>query len=354
VITVVLVLVSIALCVTLGILLFGPRRGLPPPPKVREQMEAEVQSRSALQLDLEKRKKELEDSKHQLNEAREQLKQAKKKLFEQKESERDSRHLARERDEIERSASVQLERVRLELSHAQVEVQKLKTDLEGTRSRRTAPAAPVSAPTPAPQPTLAPAAVAAAVASPPVPDKSVRKFRELTDADKERMQRLEQQAARERTRAGELERELKRFRARSETQHRVYVVTKGELDLVKDKFKALEKRLNRILLERDLVGRALRDLERRSGIAAERTELTAEEIAASDRTVDEKAALAAAEAERVNAAAKAQTEREEREREKAATQESNSSTGASANHAEDAGADHSEDASANHPVGNAS
>jgi len=352
VITVVLVLVSIALCVTLGILLFGPRRGLPPPPKVREQMEAEVQSRSALQLDLEKRKKELEDSKHQLNEAREQLKQAKKKLFEQKESERDSRHLARERDEIERSASVQLERVRLELSHAQVEVQKLKTDLEGTRSRRTAPAAPVSAS--APQPTPAPAAVAAAVASPPVPDKSVRKFRELTDADKERMQRLEQQAARERTRAGEFERELKRFRARSETQHRVYVVTKGELDLVKDKFKALEKRLNRILLERDLVGRALRDLERRSGIAAERTELTAEEIAASDRTVDEKAALAAAEAERVNAAAKAQTEREEREREKAATQESNSSTGASANHAEDAGADHSEDASANHPVGNAS
>ena len=313
-------------------------------------MEAEVQSRSALQLDLEKRKKELEDSKHQLNEAREQLKQAKKKLFEQKESERDSRHLARERDEIERSASVQLERVRLELSHAQVEIQKLKTDLEGTRSRRTAPAAPVSAP--APQP--APAAAVTAVVSPPVPDKSVRKFRELTDADKERMQRLEQQAARERTRAGEFERELKRFRARSETQHRVYVVTKGELDLVKDKFKALEKRLNRILLERDLVGRALRDLERRSGIAAERTELTAEEIAASDRTVDEKAALAAAEAERVNAAAKAQAEREEREREKAATQESNASTGASANHAEDASADHSEDARANHPVGNAS
>ena len=349
-ITVVLVLVSIALCVTLGILLFGSRRGLPPPTKVREQMEAEVQSRSALQLDLEKRKKELEDSKHQLNEAREQLKQAKKKLFEQKESERDSRHLARERDEIERSASVQLERVRLELSHAQVEIQKLKTDLEGTRSRRTAPAAPVSAP--APQP--APAAAVTAVVSPPVPDKSVRKFRELTDADKERMQRLEQQAARERTRAGEFERELKRFRARSETQHRVYVVTKGELDLVKDKFKALEKRLNRILLERDLVGRALRDLERRSGIAAERTELTAEEIAASDRTVDEKAALAAAEAERVNAAAKAQAEREEREREKAATQESNASTGASANHAEDASADHSEDARANHPVGNAS
>jgi hypothetical protein len=345
VITVVLVLVSIAFCVTLGILLFGSRRGSPPAPKFREQLEAEIQSRTALQLDLEKRKKELDESRHQLSESREQLKQAKKKLFEKKESERDSRHLAHERNEIERSASVQLERVRLELSHAQVEIHKLKTDLEGSRSRRNAPPAPVAAPAHVPEP------AAAAVSSPALAEKPVRKFRELTDADRERMQRLEQQATRERTRAGELERELKRFRARTETQHRVYVVTKGELDLVKDKFKALEKRLNRTLLERDLVGRALRDLERRSGIAAERTELTAEEIAASDRTVEEKAAVASAEAERVNAAAKAQAEREEREREKAA-QESHASTEASADH--EASAKHTDEASADHPVGSAS
>jgi hypothetical protein len=113
------------------------------------------------------------------------------------------------------------------------------------------------------------------------------------------MQRLEQQAARERARAVELEREVKRFRARAETQHRVYVVTKGELDLLKDKFKALEKRLNRTLLERDLLRRALADLERKSGIAAGRVELTPEEIAASDRTVEEQVA---AEAEKVAAA----------------------------------------------------
>jgi hypothetical protein len=352
VITVVLVLVSIAFCVTLGILLFGSRRGSPPAPKFREQLEAEIQSRTALQLDLEKRKKELDESRHQLSESREQLKQAKKKLFEKKESERDSRHLAHERNEIERSASVQLERVRLELSHAQVEIHKLKTDLEGSRSRRNAPPTPVAAPAHVPEP--AAPAVAVAVPSPAPAEKPVRKFRELTDADRERMQRLEQQAARERTRAGELERELKRFRARSETQHRVYVVTKGESDLVKDKFKALEKRLNRTLLERDLVGRALRDLERRSGIAAERTELTAEEIDASDRTVEEKAAVATAEAERVNAAAKAQAQREEREREheKAAAQESHASTEASADH--EASAKHTDEASADHPVGSAS
>jgi hypothetical protein len=92
-----------------------------------------------------------------------------------------------------------------------------------------------------------------------------------------------------------------------ETQHRIYVVTKGELDLLKDKFKALEKRLNRTLLERDLLRRAMADLEKKTGMRAERTELTAEEIAASDRKVEEKAvAEAAVEAERHAAHAKAQ------------------------------------------------
>ncbi len=294
---VVLVLVSAALCVTVGILLFGSKPGSAPSLNFREQLNAETQARSTAEAELEKRKKELEEHKVQVNELREQLKQVKRKLFEQKESERDTRHLARAREEIERSASVQLEHVRSELAAALAEIQKLKTDLDAGRSRRNAP--------PAPEPS-APLATAAQ----PV-EKSARKFRELSDADRERIQRAEQQAGRERGRAVDLEREVKRFRARAETQHRVYVVTKGELDLLKDKFKALEKRLNRTLLERDLIRRALQDLERKSGLAAERVELTPEEIAASDRTVEEKAAAAAAEAEKVAAAVKAQAEREE-------------------------------------------
>ncbi len=310
--TVVLVLVSIALCVTLGILLFGSKRGSVREPKFQERLQAEMQARSSVEAELEKRKKELEDQKVQLNESREQLKQAKRKLFEHKESERDTRHLARAREEIERSASHQLENVRAELAAALGEIQKLKEGLDASRSRRSTP------PTPEP-----PAAVAAV---PQPAEKPARKFRELSDADRERMQRLEQQASRERTRALDLEREVKRFRARAETQHRVYVVTKGELDLIKDKFKALEKRLNRTLLERDLIGRALQDLERKSGIAADRVELTPEEIAASDRTVEEKAAAAAAEAEKLAANAKAQAEREEVEREKTAAQESDAPT----------------------------
>ncbi len=109
----------------------------------------------------------------------------------------------------------------------------------------------------------------------------------------------------------ELEREVKRFRGRTETQHRIYVVTKGELDLIKDKFKALEKRLNRTLLERDLMRRAIADLQKKTGMAAERIELTPEEIAASDQKVEEKAmAEAAADEKRRAAQVKSEVEGE--------------------------------------------
>ena len=134
--------------------------------------------------------------------------------------------------------------------------------------------APAAAPTPAPEP---------------------RRFRELSDTDREKMERLEHLANRERSRAQELSAEVRRLKGRTETQARVYTVIKGELDLLKDKFKALEKRLNRTLLERDLLRRAIRDLEKKSGLAADRTELTADEVAASDRSVEERAAAEAAE-----------------------------------------------------------
>src|SRR5262249_19052133 len=228
---------------------------------------------AALETELEKRRKESEEQRAQLADLKDQLKQAKRKLFEHKEQEKNGLGIVKAREEIERNASIQLEVVRAELSAALTEVERLKAEAQDRPKRPPPPPPPVEA---APQP--------AAPAPPPG-----RRFRELSDADRERIQRLEQQSARDRTRALELERETKRLRGRMETQHRIYVVTKGELDLLKDKFKALEKRLNRTLLERDLLRRAIKDLERKSGILAERTELTPEEIADSDRKVEEKA-----------------------------------------------------------------
>jgi DNA repair exonuclease SbcCD ATPase subunit len=292
----VLVLVSIALCITLGILLFGSGRGSAPGPSFQQKLDAQIKARGSAESELDRRRAELEEQRSQVAELKEQLKHAKKKLFDQREGDRDGREIAKARGATERMASVQLDSVRSELATALAEIEKLKMESGGDRNRRPPPPPPPAAPE-------LPAPVAVA---PPAP---ARKFRELSDADKERIQRLEQQTAKDRARSLELERETKRLRGRMETQHRIYVVTKGELDLLKDKFKALEKRLNRTLLERDLVRRAIKDLERKSGILAERTELTAEEIADSDRKVEEKA-VAEATADVVHQLAKPEIEEE--------------------------------------------
>ncbi len=274
-----LVITSIALVVCLGLLIFG--RSVP---GVRTPAPAGASSvapaaRTGPDPELERKRREVEELKTTVLELRGELKQTRKKLHDRRESEKDGADLVKARADVERSASQQLEVVRSELAAALAEVSRLKSEAEAFRTRRPAPA-------PAPHP-VAPAP------APPAPEP--RRFRELSDTDREKMERLEHLANRERSRAQELSAEARRLKGRTETQARVYTVIKGELDLLKDKFKALEKRLNRTLLERDLLRRAIRDLEKKSGLAADRTELTADEVAASDRSVEERAAAEAAE-----------------------------------------------------------
>jgi len=280
-----LVLVSIALVVCLGLLIFG--RGAPPHAHARAAPAAPAVAgaapvpRGGLDPELEKRRREVDELRGTVTELRGELKQTRKRLHDQRELEKGGADLAKARAEVERSASQQLEVVRGELASALADVGRLRSEAEAFRTRRPPPAqAPV------------PAAPAPAVAPPP---PEPRRFRELSDTDREKMERLEHLANRERSRSQELSAEVRRLKGRTETQGRVYTVIKGELDLLKDKFKALEKRLNRTLLERDLLRRAIRDLEKKSGIAADRTELTADEVAASDRSVEERAAAEAAE-----------------------------------------------------------
>ena len=266
-----LVLVSLAFLVTLGLLVMGRKASAAAPvPAIDDG------ATRRLEGELDKRRKELDEHRRQLAEAREELKQAKRKLFEERESWKEERDRIKARAEAERSASVQLDSVRAELSQALAEIDRLR--------RETArPARP------------APAQIAIPASAPAVEQERPKKIiRELSEADRERMERLEREARKERQRSSDLEREIKRLKNKAETQSRVYVVTKGELDLMKDKFKALEKRMNRTLLENDRLRRAIRDLERKTGIAAHPTELTPEEIAASDRRVEEKASAEAA------------------------------------------------------------
>src|SRR5512146_2070777 len=80
VVIVALIIVSVALAITIGILLFGAPRGALSE-EARAQIESESKARQAAEAELEKRRKEFEEQKSALSEVKDQLKQAKRKLF---------------------------------------------------------------------------------------------------------------------------------------------------------------------------------------------------------------------------------------------------------------------------------
>jgi chromosome segregation ATPase len=290
-----LILESCVVVVLLWFLFFGAKAA-PVSPTNRTQPEAE--RLRAVEAEAERRRREMDEAKATCAELRGELKQLKRKLHDQRETDKGEQDLVRARTDVERSASQQLEVVRGELAHALAELSKLRSDAETSRRGRPAPSA-----SPAPVPVAPPVQAAPPPAALAEAERTARRFRELSDSDREKLERLEHQANRERTRALEFQAEVRRLKGRTETQQRVWVVTKGELDLLKDKFKALEKRLNRTLLERDLLKRAIGELERRGGLTAGRTELTQEEIAQSDEGVDERSRVEADRLERRTAAA---------------------------------------------------
>jgi chromosome segregation ATPase len=308
-----LILVSIGFAVTLGMLLFGSNQAAVPAPTVKGALEDPSKSRANFESELARKQQELDEQRSQLQDLKDQLKQAKRKLYDQKEADKGERDLLKARAETERHASVQLEAVRVELAQALAEIERLRGEQGGgARGRRgpaqaAAPSAPAAGQISAPAQEgerVVTAAVEVAPAAEPAAEKEKgpRRYRELNDADREKMERLEHTANKERARAQELERELRKLKGARETQQRIFNANKNELELVKDKYKALEKRLNRTLLERDLLRRAIKDLEKKTGMLAERTELTPDEMAASDQKVEETAQARAA-AEQAAAAA---------------------------------------------------
>lgn len=232
---------------------------------------------------LEKKKKELEDVKKAQHELKEELKAVKKKLHEHREAHKSGDDLAKERAEVERHASTQLDATRAELATALAEVARLKADADNKGKKRAA--APVEEKKDEPK-TEKPQEVV------------TRVIRELSDVEKERIAKLEAQSATDRKKANELDRELKSLKAKFDRHQRDSKRVYADADLARDKFRAVEVRLNRTLLENDLLKRAIKDLEKKSGQHAERLELTPEEVAEGDKSMKARhAAEDAAEAE---------------------------------------------------------
>ncbi|MGV3621483.1 MAG: cell envelope biogenesis protein TolA [Archangium sp.] len=287
-----LVLIGVALAISLAfnLGLVGGQKTAPSAssnnnaPAVRESRNSGDETRK-LEGELDKKKKELEEVKKAQAELKEELKAAKKKLFDHKEAGKEGDDLAKARTEVERQASIQLDATRAELATALAEIQRLKSDAENKGKKRpveAAVAAPVEKKEEAPKPQ----------------EVITRVIRELSDVEKERIAKLETQSANDRKKANELDRELKSAKAKLDRHLRDSKRVYADAELARDKFRAIETRLNRTIMENDLLKRALKDLEKKSGVDAGRLELNAEEIAQSDAAIKTKhAAEDAAEAE---------------------------------------------------------
>ncbi|MBL8918495.1 MAG: cell envelope biogenesis protein TolA [Myxococcaceae bacterium] len=277
---VITVLLAVALVVSLAFNMgfFGAKAAAPAAKSTdtgprADRRDDDVAARaSKAESELEKKKKELEEVKKAHNDAKDELKQAKKKLFDQRESEKTGDDLVKARAEVERQASIQLENTRHELANALAEVQRLKNEGESRNKKRTEERRPAEE-KPEEKKEAAPVQ---------------RVIRELSDAEKEKMQRLEQQAAQDKKKAIELAAELRNVKARIEREKREARRVYEEGKLARDKFRAVELRLNRTLLENDMVKRAIADLEKKTGVKAELHTPSAEQLAESDLKMREK------------------------------------------------------------------
>ena len=282
---IVLVLLGVALAISLAVnlgLIGGQKPTAQAPSNTSSSVKTEVRTdderaRKA-EAELDKKTKELGDVKKSLSDLKDELKTAKKKLFEQKEGEKAGDDLVKARAEVERQASIQLDATRAELAAALADIAKLKTEAENKGKKKVEKKEEVKAEKPQ--------------------EVVTRVIRELNDVEKERIAKLEAQSSNDRKKANELDRELKSLRAKFERHNRDTKRVYADANLARDKFRAVELRLNRTTMENDLLKRAIKDLEKKSGVDAGRLELTAEELSTGDSSMKAKhAAEDAAEAD---------------------------------------------------------
>lgn len=287
---IVLVLLGVALAISLAVnlgLIGGQKPTAQASSNTSNSAKAEVRTdderaRKA-EGELDKKTRELGEVKKSLADLKDELKTAKKKIFEQRENEKSGDDLVKARAEVERQASIQLDATRAELATALADIAKLKTEAEN-KGKKKLEAAPVEK------------KEEVKVEKPQ--EVVTRVIRELNDVEKERIAKLEAQSSADRKKANELDRELKSLRAKFERHNRDTKRVYADANLARDKFRAVEMRLNRTTMENDLLKRAIKDLEKKSGVDAGRLELTAEEISTGDSTMKAKhAAEDAAEAD---------------------------------------------------------
>ena len=280
-----LVILAVAFLICFSLLIFRPDSKAAPkaaPKDAPAKAEGDKSAAPASQESLELKAAELQKAKGELQKTKDELKHSKQKLFEAREKNKQLEAELKSQKQLERQALLETESAQAQLADLTTELHKLRLELETQKpSSSGAVASSVSASS-SKTPSLPPAAVAESAKAASKPAKLVR---ELSPAEKEKLENVERLIAAEHSRAQEVEKEFKNLKIRFELVQRQLKTTQSSSKLQKDKFRALEKRLNRTLLEKDFILRAMHNLESRCGLQAVIAELP-EEDAAEDASAE--------------------------------------------------------------------
>ena len=232
-----------------------------------EKLTAELEK---VQKDAASLRAEGKERREEATSLRADLASTKKKAFEQAEAAKKAGGAAAQRTEIDK-LSTRLAEAREEAAHmgdraraAEAAAEKQRQELERLRAQaerkveQVAPAA-VAAPTPAP---AAPAGVD--------PEKLA--------AEKERADKAESKLVEARKRVAEIEKDLKAVRGRLETEKRVYMVQKGELELANDRHAELRRRFDALRKDHEELLDAVRQAAREERRQAESQQAAANPV----------------------------------------------------------------------------
>jgi DNA repair exonuclease SbcCD ATPase subunit len=195
----------------------------------KEAEEARAQLRDA-QSESKARSQQILDLREKLNEARKRTQQSPQKLRSAREAELEE-DLAHARRLLEEAhAAEQL--ARKDLAGAMSEASHLRAELERAQARSREV---VAAPPPLPAPVLPVAA--------PADDTRLREAEAKRAEGDRRIRELETAVKDAREKERSAREEVRKARGRAETNNRVYLVTKGELEVLRERFALAEKAL---------------------------------------------------------------------------------------------------------------
>jgi colicin import membrane protein len=194
--------------------------------------------------DLSSARGEAKERREEANALRAELTSSKKKAFEQAEAAKKVGGAPALRTEIDK-LSTRLAEARAEATHQADRARSFELALEKqAKEMERLRAAAVRKPEVPAAPTPAPVAVPAAAAPPGVDPARL-------DVERERADRAEAKLAEVRKRLAELEKDVKAARGRLETEKRVYMVQKGELELANDRHVELRRRYDALRKDHD-------------------------------------------------------------------------------------------------------